>query len=538
MTEAKEGTRVSAQRELVEGVLFAPREAKRLIEMVKDVEFADPSARVVFDAARKVAGGSDPVSIHSVMAHLRAFGKLPSVDRSIFKRTCPDAELVPRAEQAARRLLGLANDGAHPPVPIPTEGGNGDIRDFREHRLRPDGDSPNGAPLLVPTADMLPCPSDASRQRMMNVPIISPDSSPPSEEARGHTWVAPYMKKQTEDDVALHDFASVEESLGEVTWLWEGWLARGLVTVLASSPGEGKSALALEVARRVVSSVGGDPCVPPVSSSQQARNEEGPHMGGPLQEKQEKAILVDTEASEAILRRRVREWSVPKERLCVFASAGPVAGMVGLSLDRSEDWRRLESAVMAARPALVIVDSLSGAHAMDENSSRMRLLLLKLARLARDSRSAFLVVHHLRKRSRSEPDAATLERLRGSSTLAQVARCVWTIDRPDPNDPRRRLSQVKNNLVALPAPIGFTIGPTGLTFCAAPEKPRPCTQVDKAMEMIAAVLAKGPVPAAVVLQETSGCGFSSHVVWHASERMNVQKVRDGHFGNWVWRLPG
>ncbi len=125
-------------------------------------------------------------------------------------------------------------------------------------------------------------------------------------------------------------------------------------------------------------------------------------MGGPLHEERKTVILVDTEASEAILRRRVREWTVPTERLCVFASAGPAAGMVGLALDEAEDWRRLQSAVMATRPALVIVDSLSGAHAMDENSSRMRLLLLKLARLARDSRAALLVVHHLRKRSRSE----------------------------------------------------------------------------------------------------------------------------------------
>jgi KaiC/GvpD/RAD55 family RecA-like ATPase len=427
--------------------------------------------------------------------------KLRSVDRSLFKRTCPDAELVARAEHAARRLIG---DSQKPPEPV--------------------------AP---PASGSLP------------------DSSPPSEEARGHlsltlgasTWVAPYMKKQTDDDVTLHDFASVEKSLPEVTWLWEGWLPRGLVTVLASSPGEGKSALALEVARRVVSCVGGDPCVPPVSSSQQPRNEEGPpladargkHMGGPLQEK---VILVDTEASEAILRRRVREWSIPKERLCVFASAGPVAGMVGLSIDEAEDWRRLESAVIAARPALVIVDSLSGAHAMDENSSRMRFLLLKLARLARDSQAAFLVVHHLRKRSRSEPDAATLERLRGSSTLAQVARCVWTIDRPDPNDPRRRLSQVKNNLVALAPPIGFTIGPTGLTFCDAPKGPRGTTQAAQAAEFVERLLADGPLPVCQIWQQTDECGFSRKSVFQGSHLLGVVKSRREPTGPWVWDLPG
>ncbi len=261
-------------------------------------------------------------------------------------------------------------------------------------------------------------------------------------------------------------------------------------------------------------------------------------MGGPLQRERETAVLVDTEAAEAILRARVDGWGIPKERLCVFATAGPVAGMARLALDDACDWRRLESSVTQARPALVIVDSLSGAHRMDENSAEMRHLLLKLACLASDSRAAVLVVHHLRKRRRSDPDATSTERLRGSSTLAQLARCVWTIDRPDPNDPRRRLSQLKNNLVAYPPPIGFTIGAGGLMFGEAPAATRGATQAAQAAEFLEKILGDGPLAAAEIWRQTEECGFSRKAVFQGSHLLGVVKMRRTPTGAWLWNLPG
>ncbi len=248
-------------------------------------------------------------------------------------------------------------------------------------------------------------------------------------------------------------------------------------------------------------------------------------------------VLVDTEAAEAILRARVREWGIPKDRLRVFATGGPSAGLAPMALDDARDWKRLVSAVMETRPALVVVDSLSGGHRLDENRAELRHLLLKFACLARDSRSAFLVVHHLRKRSPGESAGVTLDLLRGSGTLGQLARCVWVVDGPDPSDPRRRLSQIKNNLAAFPPPIGFTVGPTGLSFTEAPTKPRPLTRAAKAEDFLRVLLSEGPVAATDVYREGELEGLPRMTLWRAAESLKVVHTRDGHLGAFRWSLP-
>ncbi len=318
------------------------------------------------------------------------------------------------------------------------------------------------------------------------------------------------------DDVRISGFADVLSTIPDVAWLWDGWLPRGFLTVLASAPGEGKSALALEIVRRVVAG-GAWPDGAPASP------------GGTV-------LYVDTEAAGAILRRRVAEWGIPTEGLKVFAACGPGATLAEMSLDEPRDWGRLYRGVMEMRPSLVVIDSLSGAHAREESSSGIRVLLLRFARLARDSGAAFLVVHHLRKRSPSEPDAVTLDRLRGSGALAQLARSVWAVDRPDPADPRRRLAQVKNNLSEKPAPIGFTIGPTGLAFTEAPSEPRDKRKGERAAEFLRAVLQPGRQLATDILAQGKAGGISESWLHTVAKSIGVVKERDPGDGKFYWRL--
>ena len=464
----------------IEAVLHAQKEAYRLCGLVKLHDFTDVSAGVVFIAARELKNTGKPVSESAVRQVLDSPGHRPRVDPEVFKRRTPDAELVPLADRAALQLVAMGRTR----------------RDLEEKRTK--------ANLLT------------------NVYRVS-------------------------------DFASVEQSLPKIEWLWDGWLARGIVSVLASSPGEGKSAIALEIARRVMgsSSAGGDSCVLPAS----AVVEDGPHIGGPLQEENQEGghtgpplqettrpegrdvLFVDTEAAEAILRQRVTGWSLPKDRLKVFAMTDPVEGIIHLALDNASDFERIVGAVRELRPPLVVIDSLSGGHAMEENSAKLRGLLLKITMLARNSRSAFLVVHHLRKRARGEPDTASLDRLRGSSTIAQFARIIWAIDRPDPSDPRRRLFQVKNNLVAWPKPVGFTISDKGLAFTEAPSKPQGRTWAEQAVTFIQELLRERPISAAEVFRQATQCGYSRYMIYRASERLGVIKCKQG-LGVWVWRLPG
>lgn len=261
-------------------------------------------------------------------------------------------------------------------------------------------------------------------------------------------------------------------------------------------------------------------------------------MGAPLQERDKAtAILVDTEATEAILRKRVREWKVPTEGLRVFALTGPVSGMASLSLDDAEEWGVVKRSVMDVRPALLVVDSLSGAHSGSENSSQLRGLLLKLARLARDSSAAVLVVHHLRKRHALESDEVTLDRIRGSGVIAQFARCIWALDRPDPRDARRRLSQIKNNLAPLPAAIGFTVEATGVTFFETAPERRRRGQTAQAAEFLAALLAEGSMMMRDATKAMREAGFNDNNIRNAAEELGVLRRRQGYAGTWRWSLP-
>ncbi len=230
----------------------------------------------------------------------------------------------------------------------------------------------------------------------------------------------------------------------------------------------------------------------------------------------------------------MEDWHIESERLRVFTMKSHAAGLALPSLDRRDHWLAVSSAVCWTRPALVIFDSLSGVHAVSENSSRIRSLMQKFAALAQDSGAAVLVIHHLRKRSESSSVAASLDRLRGSSAIAQSARVVWAIDRPDPSDPRRRLIQIKNNLAATPPPIGFTIDSGGVSFG---EAPKPVSQVAMAMELIQTVLAEGEVPTKEVFAQCHANGFPPTCAWRASHALRVVKKRESPKGPWIWSLP-
>ena len=453
---------VEAERQVIEALLHAPKDARRLCAMVQPCDFTDPQTREVFASALNLLAGDQPVNERTVRSFSKFAGSTLPIGSEIFRRVTPEEELVARAERAAAKLIELT----------------------RYRRAI-------AGTLAGPGADALARPA------------------PPAPQTQAE-WLA--------EALSLASFAAVEQSLPTVEWLWDGWLARGIVSVLASSPGEGKSAIALEVARRAM---GGADAWPDGKKPGDAGD----------------AILVDTEAAEAILRQRVTDWSLPKDRLQVFAARGPAAGLMHMALDEKEDLDRLQCAVKLLKPALVIVDSLSGAHAMEENSSMLRGLLLKLATLARDSRSAFLVVHHLRKRARGEPDTASLDRLRGSSTIAQFARIIWAIDRPDPGDPRRRLFQVKNNLVAWPKPVGFTISDKGLAFAEAPTMPRSLSPVEQAVEFLESLLRGHTLAGREVIRQASECGFSQMMVYRASWKLKVVKAKSGLSGTWEWCLP-
>lgn len=309
--------------------------------------------------------------------------------------------------------------------------------------------------------------------------------------------------------------ADLDLILPDIRWRWEPWLARGVVALLVGEPGVGKSSLALAIAGAVVQGT-----VWP----DRTLSDDDPGL----------AVWVETESCQALTRERATKWGIPKERLLIPAVSDDPLDKVWL--DREEGWQALERETMRDGVELVILDSLRGAYRGDENTSDTIELLGKLAALAQRCQIALLVVHHLRKRGMLDGGKIDLDRVRGSSAIVQIPRCVWAIDRPDPYMPDQvRLQQLKNNLSRFPEPCGFEITEDGVQFTDAPSEPAVETQREKAGDLLLTLLRDGPVLATEIYQEADGAAISKATLKRAKKGMGVVATRKEN--RWWWALP-
>ena len=300
--------------------------------------------------------------------------------------------------------------------------------------------------------------------------------------------------------------------LSNVKFAWEGWLARGLLAILAGESGIGKSYLALRICGSFLLAL-------PWPDGSPFTGEAG-------------AILwCEAEAAQAVNLSRARAWGYPLE-LFYTPLADPLAD---ISLDNAD--HRAAIAAKAALPEvkLIIVDSLSGSSNRKESDTEIKRITEFLARLARDLQKPILLTHHLRKRSVLDGGELTLDRLRGSSAIVQAARVIWGMDIPDPAHKERiRLSQVKNNLRRFPGPMGMAITDAGVTFGDAPAAPKQETQQERAADMLIAMLTPGSRRVREIQSVMQQAGISWKTVALAKSHLKIPSVKkqDG----WYWSL--
>jgi putative DNA primase/helicase len=312
-------------------------------------------------------------------------------------------------------------------------------------------------------------------------------------------------------------WAEMLERIGPVAWEWDSWLPSGFLTIVAGEPGQGKSVLCLRIAASYLLGV--------------------TWPDGTSFTKDKGAVLwCEAEAAQALNLERAKAWGLPLERIYTPLD-DPLAD---IQLDIPEHQQVVKSLAGQAEVRLIVVDSLRGIHRGDENSSASMEIVKWLAELARDTGKPILLTHHLRKRGILDVgDKVTLDRIRGSSAIIQAARMVWAIDAPDPGEEvAKRLSVIKSNLARFPDPIGFTIGDNArLTFGNAPEAPRQESQLDKAIDLLKALLNSGPVASADLQDEADGAGLSWDTMKKAKVKMGIVAARDGRERKWYWSLP-
>ena len=310
-------------------------------------------------------------------------------------------------------------------------------------------------------------------------------------------------------------WADAQGQIGQVEWEWRDHLPKGFLTLLTAYAGVGKSALALRICGTII--------------NRWPWPDGTPYEGEPM------AVLwCEAEFAQAINIARAAAWGVPLEKFYTpFKDP-----MQTVELDNEE--HRAAILEMALRPdvGLVAVDSYSGATGVDENKPEAKDLGFRLAQLARDCGKPVLCTHHLGKRGVYEPGRpVTLDMVRGHSSIVQPSRVVWALDVPDANFPnRKRLSVIKNNLGQLAAPIGLTIGDSGIQFGDAPEPPRQESQIGRACDLLRALLASGPIKQADLEGEARGAGISWDTMKRAKDKLGIVARRDGKARCWTWAL--
>ena len=102
---------------------------------------------------------------------------------------------------------------------------------------------------------------------------------------------------------------------------------------------------------------------------------------------------------------------------------------------------------------------------MEENDSKAKILLQKMAQMAQETDTTFIVIHHLRKGNKHSRghQPPTLADVRGHSGITQFSPSVICIDY-EGNEMPRFLYALKMNLVEQPPTMVFTIGSLGLIW--------------------------------------------------------------------------
>jgi hypothetical protein len=314
-------------------------------------------------------------------------------------------------------------------------------------------------------------------------------------------------------ETAVKTFADLDDILSPIVWEWRQWQAKGLLTLIVSMSGEGKTCVALRICGCYLLKL-------PWPDGTLFTGETG------------SVVWCEAEAFQAGNLERANKWGYPLDKILI-----PLDNPLDdFKLDNPTHKGRLTGLAYLPDVKLIVVDSLSGANSRGKEKDTEILPMVQwLAALARDTNKPIMLTHHLRKRGLFDTEEISLDRVRGSSAIIQPARLVWALDTPDPNAKNwKRLSVIKSNLARIPEPIGLTIDDEGVKFGLAPEPPKVETVTDKAADLLIALLSDEPMRATDIESEFKQAGISWKTANIAKKKLGISAIRktDG----WYWSL--
>lgn len=299
--------------------------------------------------------------------------------------------------------------------------------------------------------------------------------------------------------------ADLRKFFGSIKWTWQWWVPVGHVTMIAGNTGIGKSWLAAAYIGALTG------CMPWPDGT--------PANGD------RRVLLLETESFRGPWAERLEILGIPDE-MVITPSDDPT-----FIPDLLRDEKLILQVAQEQNCGALLTDSLSGGHALDENSQEMKKLLGKLAHWGAILNVPIITVHHARKRAAHEASKMTLDRVRGSSTITQFCRTVVGLWQPDEGFGNPvRADMIKTNFKPQPS-FGFSLSDDGIDFRQAPEEAKEVTAVDRAAEFLQVELRSEPQAYSDLLEKAEPQGISKNSLYRARERLAIVTV-DG-----LWSLP-
>ena len=312
----------------------------------------------------------------------------------------------------------------------------------------------------------------------------------------------------------------LDDQLGSIEWEWSKYIPRGFVTGLVGEQDTGKSTVAQDFCRTLIS--GGN----------------WPD-GQPTNGNADKLLWIDTDGNLPLFHQRLKTWKMPRGRF-IF----PPDSLQELAIDNPENWRWIERAVEKFGIRLVVIDALSGSHngkSNDEDS--MKVIMKRLHAFAQKYKIAVVVLHHLNKAGAGVPAyPITIGRMRGSGAISQYCRSILALTTPDATQPNeRRLDVIKLNIAKRPGPVGYILTDDGPMWGEAPEpaqQAQPHRAADDAEEFLRAELAGGAKAAHDVRDKAVAAGLSDYALKQARKKIGIEPEKNRvQNGGWLWSLP-
>ena len=323
-----------------------------------------------------------------------------------------------------------------------------------------------------------------------------------------------------------------------ISWLWEGRIALGKLTLIAGDPGLGKSLLTATFASHISKGYPWpvDGSIPPIGDVVLLSAEDDP--ADTIRPRLDAAAA---DCSRVHILKAIKdedEEGRPTQRMFSF----------------KRDLKALEELLTSLPDCkLLVVDPVSAYldGADSHNNTDVRGLLAPLAELAARYRIAVILIQHLNKSSGGN----ALYRSIGSIAFIAAARAAYIVTKDQENPTRRLLLPAKNNLAKDDSGLAYSVvtaengAPvvvwepnlveiTAAEALALPESNDERTETDWAVDFLQDFLASGPKQVSEINKEALRAGVKDKPLRRAKEKLGIKPRKSAFTGGWEWALPG